>query len=67
MNLQQIMSDLRARGWTQKRLAARLDISQSHVSEIASGQCDPRLSVALAIQELHERDERPATEAAVTQ
>lgn len=59
MNWPELLKDLRARGWTQVRLAERLGLAQSTLSELSQGKTEPRYSNGAALVALHSSGERP--------
>ncbi len=50
-DIRQLRTD---RGWTQKDLAARLDVSRQTVNALESGKYDPSLPLAFRIADLFE-------------
>ena len=64
MDIPTILSELKARGWKQSELAARIGVWQGRISEMAAGKFDPKLSVAIRLQQLHASGEVPEREKA---
>jgi transcriptional regulator with XRE-family HTH domain len=66
MNWVELIADLRSRGWTQNRLADRLGVAQSAISELGSGKtADPRFTTGDALRALHQSGERFADSAEI--
>jgi transcriptional regulator with XRE-family HTH domain len=53
-NWQELIAYLCSRGWTQMQIAARVDVSQSVISDLARGASkEPRFSTADGLMRLH--------------
>lgn len=65
MDWAKIIEELKRRGWTQKDLAAELNVAQSSVSDLANGKTrSPAYQVGRQLELLHASNRVPAAKAA---